>query len=186
MRECMPNEPRLPVDRITYRDGQLLTARDLRDDKRRDDRLRWLHTRYLHQTWGVALGYEIQASRGDTSVVVGPGYAVDADGRDLLLAKTISIAIPTGSAALVLTLSYGRDSAFREQRDQEVSCGIIDFNLRGEHPLLRWLAPDEVRFGPQVPLVRIAAINGMLVGELDFRVRRRARRQLRPHLGLGS
>src|SRR5262249_44507390 len=97
-----------------------------------------------------------------------------------------SIAIPTGSADLVLTLSYERDSAFREQRDQEVSCGIIDFNLRGEHPLLRWLAPDEVRFGPQVPLVRIAAINGMLVGELDFRVRRRARRQLRPHLGLGS
>ena len=36
-----------------------LTSRDMRDDKRIDDRLRWLHVRYLHAVWGIVNGLDV-------------------------------------------------------------------------------------------------------------------------------
>lgn len=49
----------IPFDRVTYRDGQLLSSIDMRDDLRWDVRFRALHTRYLHETWGIALGLHV-------------------------------------------------------------------------------------------------------------------------------
>ena len=59
----MAHDLDIPFDRITYRDGQLLTALDLSDEQRRHDRLRRLHVRYLHDTWGIALGLEVRQGR---------------------------------------------------------------------------------------------------------------------------
>jgi len=183
----MEIEPELPRDRITYRDGQLLTARDLRDDKRRDDRLRWLHTRYVHDTWGIALGYEVQGSGGDDAVVVGPGYAVDKAGRDILLAETVRVAVPSvsGPVKLVLVASYDRDSAFHKLRNATGLCSDGS-NLHNERPILAWLQSGEARFGLQVPLASVTVANGKISGPLDFRVRRKARRSVRSRIAWGS
>ena len=48
------NAPNL--QRIAYHEGQLLSARDLGDDAAYESRLRGLHVRGLHNTWGVAPG----------------------------------------------------------------------------------------------------------------------------------
>jgi hypothetical protein len=179
-------EPELPMDRITYRDGQLLTARDLRDDKRRDDRLRWLHTRYLHDTWGIALGYEVQRCEGNDAVIVGPGYAVDSSGRDIVLAEAVRIAVPnvSGPAKLVLVARHSDSPFHRLRHNSYLRCGGLD--LRNDRPVLLWLQPGEVRFGQQVPLVSVTVVNLKISGVLDFRVRHKARRLLRPHIGWGS
>ena len=51
----------IPFDRVTWRDGQLLTANDMQSDQTRDSRLWQLHTRYLHDTWGIAIGFAVYA-----------------------------------------------------------------------------------------------------------------------------
>ena len=73
-----PHDIAIPLERITWRDGQTLLSRDLHDDQHYADRLRHLHIRYLHRTWGVVEGFEVfaLARRG----VIGPGYAIDGDG----------------------------------------------------------------------------------------------------------
>jgi hypothetical protein len=69
----------IPFDRVTWRDGQLLTANDLQSDQTRNSRLWQLHTRHLHDTWGIATGFQVYADSGDSALQVGPGYAIDPD-----------------------------------------------------------------------------------------------------------
>jgi hypothetical protein len=176
-------------DRVTYRNGQLLTARDLADDLRRDARLRWLHVRYLHETWGVTLGFKVQkAAQDDRTIVVGPGCAVDDMGRDILLASGVSVGVPNvaGPQAFVLVLTYLADAAFRDQQHLSMLCFGGGIDRRHERPALTWVKPDDVRFGPQIPLVTVVIVNGAVQGPLDLRVRRNTRRLVRPHLGTGA
>ena len=114
MNQRPPRDLQIPFDRVTYRDGQLLASRDLQDDVRADQRLRSLHTRYLHDTWGIALGFTVTASVGSSSVHVGPGYAIDASAQELLLAEDIdgpvagNAAQPGGQLALLRVIASGK------------------------------------------------------------------------------
>ena len=183
----MANDLDIPFDRITYRDGQLLTAQDLRDDTRHHDRLRRLHTRYLHETWGIGLGFTVHKAGGNKAVVVGPGYAADEAGRDILLAEGIHVSVPdvVGPETLVLIASYQEDAAFRARPDLASLCLGCGLDPRDERPIFSWQRPDDVRFGPHIPLVQISVGNGTIQGSLDFRVRRHARPLVRPHMGWG-
>ena len=185
-----------PFDRVTYRNDQLLTALDLRDDLRYDARLRRPHTRCLHDTWGIALGFEVtqvddrgkEVKEGGKAVAVGPGYALDGIGRDILLAENIHLTVPHGNAleAFVLTVSYQEDTAFRDCPDLASVCLSGGLDPRHERPNFAWRRPEDVRFGPEVPLVQIFVANGAIEVGLDFRVRRNARSLARPHFGWGS
>jgi hypothetical protein len=184
----MASDLDIPFDRITYRDGQLLTALDLRDEQRRHDRLRGLHVRYLHDTWGIALGFEVRKAEGNRAVVVGPGYAVDGTGRYILLAESIPIAVPSilDLTPVVLTMRYQEDAAFRDRPELAALCLRGGLDLRHERPLFAWRLPDEVRFGPEVPLVQVVVEAGVIRGELDGRVRRYTQPLVRPYIGWGE
>ena len=80
----------IPLERITWRDGQLLASRDLRDEIRGDDRFRHLHVRYLHRSWGIVTGFEVTAL-GPQTLRVAPGFALDIEGRELLLAEAANV-----------------------------------------------------------------------------------------------
>ena len=112
----MNNDGEIFCNRVTYREGQLFTARDMEDDRRREAWLRRLHMRYLHDTWGIALGFEVDKTNDNMSVRLKPGYAVDDQGRGLLQAETIQLPVPevVGPESFVATLSYQEDAAFRE------------------------------------------------------------------------
>jgi hypothetical protein len=184
----MASDLDIPFDRITYRDGQLLTALDLRDEQRRHDRLRRLHVRYLHDTWGIALGFEVRKAEGNRAVVVGPGYAVDGKGRDILLAESIHIAVPSilNSTLVVLSMRYQEDAAFHD-RPELAALGLSGgLGPRHERPLFAWRLPDDVRFGPEVPLLQVVVEAGVIQGELDGRVRRYTQSLVRPYIGWGE
>jgi hypothetical protein len=179
----------IAFDRVTYRNGQLLTARDLADDLGRDAMLRWLHVHYLHETWGVTLGFKVQkAAQDNYTIVVGPGCAVDDMGRDILLASGVSVRVPNvaGPETFVLVLTYLEDAAFRDQHHLSMLCFGGGIDLRHERPTLTWVKPDDVEFGPQIPLVKVVIVNGAVQGPLDLRVRRNTRRLVRPHIGTGT
>jgi hypothetical protein len=149
--------------------------------------LRRLHVRYLHDTWGIALGLEVYKAADNRAVVVGPGYAVDGTGRDILLAESIQISVPQmlGPEAVVLTARYQEDAAFRGRPDLTALCLCGGLDPRHERPLFAWQLPDDVRFGPEVPLVQVVVEHGVIVGGLDGRVRRYTQPLVRPHLGWG-
>jgi hypothetical protein len=178
----------IPFDRITYRDGQLLTALDLRDEQRRHDRLRRLHVRYLHDTWGIALGFEVRKAEDNRAVVVGPGYTVDGTGRDILLAESIHVSVPTllDLTPVVLIMRYQEDAAFRDRPELAALCLCGGLDPRHERPLFAWRLPDDVRFGPEVPLVQVVVEAGVIQGELDGRVRRYTQPLVRPYIGWGE
>ncbi len=196
----MTGDLEIPFDQVTYRDGQLLSALDMGNDQQRDDRLRRLHMRYLHDTWGIAVGFEVtqiiqteggiaSVDSGGTGVSVGPGYAADHWGRDILLPNPpLSLSIPKvdGRASFVLTMSYQDDSAFRNRTELENVCLNSGFDLRHERPVFAWKRPAAVRFGSQIPLVQINILDGIIQGELDFRVRRYTQPFVRPHMAWGA
>ena len=49
-----------------------------------------------------------------------------------------------------------------------------------------WVKPDDVQFGPQIPLVKVVVANGAVQGPPELRVRRNTRRLVRPHIGMGA
>src|SRR5262252_4787256 len=103
--------------RIAYRDGQLLAAHDLSAEKSYEDRLRWLHVAGLHATWGIVSGLAVSGNSGERTLTVAPGYAIDNEGRDLLLSGEVKLPLPAikGPATLVLTASYRPDANCRLQ-----------------------------------------------------------------------
>lgn len=196
----MISDLEIPFDQVTYRDGQLLTALDMRNDQQRDERLSRLHMRYLHDTWGIALGFEVtqiihvegvikRVDSGGTAVSVGPGYAVDIHGRPVLLSNPpVSPSLPKvdGHASFVLTVSYQNGGTFYSPSELEGLCLSSDFNLRHERPVFTWKRPMAVRFGQEIPLVQINVLDGAIQGELDFRVRRYTQPIVRPHMAWGT
>ncbi len=188
MNQRPPRDLQIPFDRVTYRDGQLLASRDLQDDVRADQRLRSLHTRYLHDTWGIALGFTVTASVGSSSVHVGPGYAIDVSAQELLLAEDIDVPVPDTAAAvdLVLVIHYQPNSSFRARPDPGAVCLPGGLDPRNERPLFAWRTFDELNLGDDVPLARIAVQQGALVALPALEVRKNATRMIRPHMGFGT
>ena len=129
-----------------------------------------------------------KAAQDNSAIVVGPGCAVDDAGRDILLAAGVSVTVPnvTGPQTFVLVLTYLEDSAFRERHQLSTLCFGGGIDLRHERPTLTWVEPDDVQFGPQIPLVKVVVVNGAVQGALDLRVRRNTRRLVRPHIGIGT
>ncbi len=179
----MSNDLSARFDRITYRDGQLLTARDLNDEQLRHSRLRAAHNLQLHDTWGIALGFRAQIMDDSRGVIVGSGYAIDEAGRDILLAGSVSVPVPdvNGPEMFVLTASYRKDQAFGRRREMIESCPD-KFDRNQERPDFQWHRPLDARFGLQVPLVAVTVAQGTIQGGLNLSVRRNARPNVRPHV----
>jgi hypothetical protein len=176
----------IPFDRVTWRDGQPLTARDMRDEKHNDDRFRYLHVRYLHATWGILFGYDVTALDRRT-VSIAPGVALDGDGRELLLSETIALTLPILPVSfLVLVARFAPDDAYRQRRELSSLClnGIIA--PAREHPEFLWRTVDDVRMGPDVPLAGVWADTGKMQGPLYPDVRRFARSEAQPRCFTGE
>src|SRR4051794_32022078 len=161
--------------RVRFFDGQRLTAGDLLDAQRYERDLRWLHNRCLHP-WGVAVGLTVAGVREARSVTVGGGYALDCQGRDLIVAEPVTLQVPPVAghgdegAAFLLTVSYVEDSGLPASSRAGV-CGtrgavrlpeyaLVRFQTRGDpHADTRW------RPGIDVILAEIRVKGCALAGE---------------------
>jgi hypothetical protein len=94
--------------RVNYVTGQLFTAEDLqRDQEYFRDRLR-RHNRALHG-WGVVSGLDVDAVQdndGTVVVTVAPGYALDPQGDEIVVAEHVSLALPAAGAHWVVAARY--------------------------------------------------------------------------------
>lgn len=171
----MPIAPDLPlVERPRFFDGERLTADDLLDTQTYERELRWLHNRCLHR-WGVALGLAVTGARGDRTVAIGAGYALDCRGRDLIVADSLTLQVPPVAGdekgdpvRYLLTVSFEEDDQLPSETRSGV-CGTSGAVRLPERALVRWQTttdtdPDtQYRPGFDVVLAAVAVKGCKLV-----------------------
>jgi hypothetical protein len=132
------------VERLKFFKGQRLFADDLQalEDFNRD--MRWLHNRSLHQV-GIASGYAITGNKGDREVTIGPGYAIDSRGREIVLTEARVLQVPpvandgSGSPAFYdLTIRF--DVAPKDRETRDGVCVARDAIRLADEPIFCWIA----------------------------------------------
>src|SRR5437763_1114468 len=87
------------LERRQFFQGERLYAADLNDQEEFNRQMRWQHNRSLHQP-GVGNGYAMMGKKGDREITVGPGYAIDALGREIVLVQSATVAVPPVASEL--------------------------------------------------------------------------------------
>src|SRR5882724_251823 len=186
------------IERLDFFNGQRLFADDLQGLDAFNRELRWLHNKSLHQP-GIGNGFAVSGKRGDRLVNIGPGYAIDAEGREIVSIEDRvepvppSAGEPDGTPKLYdLTVIYGEDLKEAEQRE-----GIC--NQRGavrlkEEPVFCWVeldsnrqptngdAKEEILSGMRLVLARAEVLNCQLEKDLSIAQRLSARPPAQPYI----
>lgn len=185
------------LERPAFFDGQRLTAADLTAVQSYHRELRWLHNRSLHN-WGIAFGLAVTGLRGERTVRIQPGYALDCKGRDLILSEPLEMPIPPeagngkgGPAIYYLTASYAEDADLTPET-RNGTCGSSGAVRRPEEPIIRWQNPDDTsgdgRFtqGIDVVLASIKVQNCQLLTDISGSERRDAVPATQPYVAAGQ
>jgi|SoiMethySBSTD1v2_1073268.scaffolds.fasta_scaffold684032_2 hypothetical protein len=174
------------LQRLRYRQGQMLRSQDLNDQAVIEGQLRWWHNRGAHNAYGVVAGilegFAVELSDPSAKeFTVKPGVAYDCFGRELVLARELKTKTPDeiteGSATLLV--QYQPPAAHAEpisarQPSKNASAG----------PALVWKA-GRVSVRDGVPIARISDIT-KLDGGAGISVDRPIARPLaRPHIANG-
>lgn len=177
----MTTSPLPDVERPLFFDGQRLTAADLTAGSDYARAMRQLHNRALHG-WGLAVGLGASGARGDKSVHVEPGLALDCSGRELLLTVAEDVAVPpvAQQSAWYLVISGVPEDELTPEERLGV-CGSDGAVRLVDAPVVRWLSADgkdgaQVRQGLDVILAEASIANCKLVDDLGLD----ARQQLAP------
>ena len=181
------------LERITFFNGQRLTAEDLTAVQAANRDLRWLHNRSLHG-WGIAAGFSVTGDAGDTAVQIGPGYAIDCQGREIILSTSITKSVPAVASAAdgvspaiyYLVASYLDDSDQAVLQNRDGVCMPSGTVRLTEAPELDWITPFALDPTSQVVLAQISVLNCQLSVPVNLAVRRFARISSQPYIGAGE
>ncbi len=105
---------RRDLERLRHTPGEALLSRDFRDQAALDEQARWWHVRGVHGSYGVALGLRTRLSSGPPALIlVAPGLAFDAFGRELVMSEIQRVPVPAApkGGSLTLVLRYLKDGA---------------------------------------------------------------------------
>jgi hypothetical protein len=194
------------LERSRFFNGQRLFASDLQavDDFNRE--MRWLHNKSLHQP-GIGSGFAISGKKGDRQVVIQPGYAVDAEGREIVLAETVTEAVPPvaddgfgGPVLFDLTVSYPDERTLDASETRDGVCAPRGAIRLREVPVFCWVRlgppPDRLPMdkdlkaalesGLHLRLARAQVLNCQLDRPLSLAQRRNAKPPEQPYVACGS
>jgi hypothetical protein len=194
------------TERLQFLEGGLLSARDLQDDVAYESRMRGLHVRVLHNTWGVARGFSVHFNQARDTVLVGPGIAYDCAGREIISSRSLALPLPLqaehmgiDAEAWWFDLVIGYDDRVDERPRHNTGCFGDGVSMNEERPRWRWVfagvthgempepeLADGVRFGEEIPIARITLGAEWRISTLVFTYRRHAQGLVRPHIGSGN
>lgn len=146
------------TERQRFFDGEELFASDLQNIESFNRRMRWLHNSSLHQP-GIGSGLAVSGAKGDREVVVSPGYAIDDEGREIVLTRSTSLPIPPvggdvskGAIGYYLTIAYKEDDTATIVETRQGLCGSVGAVRLAEEPVFCWA---ELAMGPNgAPVVK--------------------------------
>lgn len=180
------------LERITFFNGQRLTAVDLNALQKANRELRWLHNRSLHR-WGIGLGFDVTGAKGDSVVQISPGYGIDALGREIILTETLTKTVPAvggaddgTEAVFYLVASYQADAGQKVLERRRGVC-LPEGTVRlGEEPFIEWRKPGQFREGYELILAHAFVLNCQLSRPLSLSARRYASPQQQPYIAAGQ
>ena len=187
----MTSSPIPRIERPAYFDGQRLGADDLTAAADYTRVLRQLHNRALHG-WGLVTGLGVSGARGERSVHVGPGLALDCAGRELLLPTPRDVPVPPVSeeSQWFLTISSVPEDQLRPDEDRLGVCGTEGAVRLVDTPLVGWLSASgkngaEMRPGLDVILGEVTLANCKLGDDVNLDARQELASE-QPYLAAGS
>jgi hypothetical protein len=157
-----------PLERLNYHNGQRLEASDLKTEQDYFIRVRrWLN-KSLYQP-GIASGLTVRPEGDTLRVLVSPGLALDAEGREIILLEEAFCTVPgpgpgnlKGEAAgLYLVIQYAEYVGAYEQTDCNVSRKPAGRPAEGEpsrvfnEPKLSWTDVLPYDSSGQIVLARV-------------------------------
>ena len=156
------------IERLQFFNGQRLFASDLQGLEAFNREMRWLHNKSLHQP-GIGNGFAVTGKKGERQVQVDPGYAIDIEGREIVLTQTQLEPIPPVSSEVDgspiqfdLTVSYPPDEDLEETETREGVCAPQGVVRRKEEPVFCWVQLD--RNGqPLDPKIKADILTGLRI-----------------------
>jgi hypothetical protein len=193
------------IERLQFFNGQRLFATDLQGLEAFNREMRWLHNKSLHQP-GIGNGLAVSGKKGDREVTIGPGYAIDAEGHEIVLTQSVAEPVPPvageedGRPALFdLTISYPDDAFLEETERREGICrqpgGVIRLQ---EEPVFCWVRlkesgqplddqlKSEIAAGMRIVLARAEVLNCQLDKDISIAQRLSARPAKQPYVCCGT
>jgi hypothetical protein len=193
------------VERLHFFDGQRLYADDLQAIEIFQREMRQLHNRSLHQP-GIGSGLAASGRPGDREVTIGPGYALDFQGREIVHTYTRHEPIPPvqgdddgNPAAYYLVVSYPSDAELEESEMRAGVCVPPGAVRLTEEPTFCWIrlertingfkpadatVAQQIAMGERILLAQITVLDCKL-HSLSVGQRRDARPTLQPHIACG-
>lgn len=191
------------IERLRFFNGQRLFAADLQGLEAFNREMRWLHNQSLHQP-GIGNGFAVSGRKGDREVLIGPGYAIDARGRELVQTQTQVQAVPPvsgeedGTATLFdLTVSYPDDEFLVESETRVGICSTAGVVRLKEEPAFCWVRlnqnhqpedaqiKQEILTGMRLILAQADVLNCRLDKDISIAQRTNARPAKQPYICCG-
>jgi hypothetical protein len=191
------------IERLQFFNGQRLFASDLQGLEAFNREMRWLHNKSLHQP-GIGNGFAVSGKKGEREVRIDPGYAIDAEGREIVLTQTALEPIPPvssevdGSPVLFdLTVSYPPDEDLEETESREGVCAERGVVRRKEEPVFCWVRLDrngqpldskikaDILIGLRIVLARAEVLDCSLNKDVSIAERLNARPAAQPYICCG-
>lgn len=190
-------------ERLQFFDGQRLFATDLQGLEEFHRQMRWLHNSSLHEP-GIGNGFAVRGEEDDREVRVGPGYAIDDLGREIVLVQETVLQVPAVAGGADgtpvrydLTVSYRGDDFLEEAEERRGLCGTRGVVRLREEPVFCWveLGPDlqpvdltrktQILSGRSIVLGRAEILACKLRSRLSTVPRFDARPPALPHIACG-
>lgn len=203
----MLNQTRF-LERLQFFNGQRLFAADLQGLEAFNREMRWLHNQSLHQP-GIGTGLAVNGKTGGREVTIMPGYAIDAQGREIVLTENWVEPVPPVANELTdegditpalydLTVSYPDDTQLEEVETRAGICLDRGVVRRREQPVFCWVRlkndgqpkddtlKQDVLVARKIILARAEILNCQLNKDLSFAQRRSARPAKQPYVACGA
>jgi hypothetical protein len=146
--------------RVRYFDGQLLSARDFRDEQQYLLDMRRLHNRLLHGS-GIVSGLRVTTGSSSDAIVVDPGLALDPQGREVRLHEPVTLTSSSAVPQFVIVRYVERCTD-----PVPVAGGVSGEPSRIEEGAAVLLAAQEIADG--VAVARVLSRNGAAVVDTTF------------------
>ena len=184
----MPRIEQRELQRLRYRQGQMIRGQDFRDQQEIEAQLRAWHNRAIHNTYGVAKGVPdglaVEAAPGGKNVIVKRGVAYDCFGRELILRDQRLIPFESLTDPMLLVLRHKASSGCCLTSEVVESCSMTVASVAKDTELV-WLPVEGFTVRDGVGLARTKVV-GASVRLDDAFLARQSRPLARPHIASGA
>lgn len=161
----------MSVKRLNYFNHQFLAEQDFKDEQAYHLAMRREHNRFLH-TWGVADGFEVERVDA-TEVLVTRGFAIDRDGREIILEDSVRRGTKHLGPSTDAYVSVSYRESF-DETDHHGGTGVDAYTRVTESAELRIERQSPSEDGLVLPLARMTLDSEGRIERLDTSVRKKA------------